>query len=348
MEKETAINLLTKIFNYFNPPSRWNFFLINPNQARAEQLYDTVMSTAKVLSVLASAVQHVKEAYLRSQSDQLLYQRSLVHTASVNSNSTEVTVKVGDIDGLLLLEPDVTSIANFPTSKATQPPVSETTIIEQPPNLKFRTGLKNQAKLMKLLAPHLPKGMMLGKAYDQGDCFFDALAQMLNRINNTDLNTTKYLRILCHDFYLHNKALVDSLNASDRCGLEMKDDYYLVQYTAQECEGLLNRRTLIWGRPNVEGKILCRVLSLEAIGVIEILEDPETQKPVISFQQVNQNNTKILSEAEAVIWLNNPKIPILVVEQNSLHFVPLLHESMSDRESLDQANEYSSTVRPKI
>ena len=195
---------------------------------------------------------------------------------------------------------------------------------------KLRTGIKNQENLMKLLASHLSKGMILGEAYNQGDCFFDALAQILNRINNTNFNSAKYLRKRCHDFYMenmNNKALVDQWNSSEYGKLDSKDDYYFVQYTAEECEQLFNGRVPIWGRPYVEGKILCRQLQLEAICVIEVLEDPDTKKPVLSFYLADQNNYKSLTEEAAGQWLRNPKIPIIVVEQNSFHFVPVIDKS---------------------
>ena len=80
-------------------------------------------------------------------------------------------------------------------------------------SIKPRKGLKNEVKLTQVLEQHLPAGLTLGKAHSQGDCFFDALAQCLNRMNNTDVNTDKYLRMLCHDYYEKNKAFVDKLNA---------------------------------------------------------------------------------------------------------------------------------------
>lgn len=188
-----------------------------------------------------------------------------------------------------------------------------------------RKALKNEEQLKVLLSKEIPAGLVLGKARDQGDCFFDALAQIVNGINSTDVNTDKYLRSLCHDFYLKNKELVDGWNASEFGGIDgQKDGYYMVQYTVDECEKDFNGRSPIWGRPNVEGRILCHQLNLEAICVIEILEDPATKQSVVSFHIANKDTYKSISDEEAQVWLKNPKIPTVVVDQNSLHFVPLL------------------------
>lgn len=191
-------------------------------------------------------------------------------------------------------------------------------------DIKLRKGLKNKDKFHELLIGNIPAGLVLGEAYDQGDCFFDALAQLVNRINNTDVNSDKYLRSLCHDFYSQNKKLVDEWNGHEFGGIEGQDYYYFVQYTMEECKRDFNNRSPIWGRPNVEGKILCRQLNLEAICVIEILEDPETKTPILSFNLADKDTYKSIDETEAEKWLKNPKIPTIVVEQKSLHFVPLL------------------------
>ncbi|ACP20976.1 hypothetical protein Aasi_1679 [Candidatus Amoebophilus asiaticus 5a2] len=63
-----------------------------------------------------------------------------------------------------------------------------------------RTGLKIDDSIKQKLLSDLP-GYILGTAYDNGDCFFDALAQCMNSINYTDVNTAKYLRTLCYEFY---------------------------------------------------------------------------------------------------------------------------------------------------
>lgn len=217
-------------------------------------------------------------------------------------------------------------------------------------SFKPRKALKNEQKLKAMLADEMPKGLKLGRAHDQGDCFFDSLAQSINQINKTTINTSKYLRRLCHDFYIENKELVDSWNATDFAGIDhQKDEYYFVQYTADECEENFHGRTPIWGRPNIEGRILCHQLKLQAILIIEISEHPANKKPVLSFHLATTDGYKSIGEEDAHVWLENCKIPALVVEQKSLHFVPLLsvdelnivsEQSISSIQELDDINEF--------
>ena len=223
-------------------------------------------------------------------------------------------------------------------------------------DLKQRKALKNAEKFKALLAAKIPKGLILGTAHDQGDCFFDALAQSMNQINQTTVNTDKYLRSECHDFYKKNKGLVDSWNAREFGGIDSrKDDYYFVQYTVDECKEHFHGKTPIWGRPNVEGKILCHQLNLEAICNIEILEDPESKQPIVSFHLATKDSYKSISEEEAQVWLKNPKIPSIVVEQSSLHFVPLLSKNKRleivtqlDRKFLDIKDSNTVNLNEKI
>ena len=187
-----------------------------------------------------------------------------------------------------------------------------------------RKGLKKESKLTQVLQQYLPTSLILGKAHAQGDCFFDALAQCLNRMNSTDVNTDKYLRMLCHDYYGKNKAWVDKLNLKDYGGVDKHDDYSMVQYTVEECEQNFHGRSPIWGRPYVEGIMLCNQLKLRGLCIIEILEHPETKQPIPSFHWVNKESYTTIDEREAKERLSNPEILTLVVEQNSLHFVPLM------------------------
>lgn len=191
--------------------------------------------------------------------------------------------------------------------------------------VEMREPLKNQQALIAYLSDQLSREIHLGTAKDDGDCFFDALAQLVNKIRKNDINTAKYLRTLCHEFYskADNKKLVDEWNKQDFGGAETKNDYWFVQYTASECERDFHGRAPIWGRPNVEGVILCKQLDLEAILVIEIFDNIDEKNIAIGFNLINQEKSRTIDEQEAQQWLDTPNIPVLVVTGNSLHFVPL-------------------------
>jgi tetratricopeptide (TPR) repeat protein len=202
-----------------------------------------------------------------------------------------------------------------------------TTTVEAQENInKTRTGLNLENSFQTALLSQLPEGCRLGTAYDNGDCFFDALGQCVDAINHTDVNTVKYLRMFCHDFYEKDKAFVDSLNQADYLGIDKgSEDYFFIQYTSKECEKFFNGRAPIWGRPWVEGQMLCKKLELKGILIIEVLRDPETGNPVISYHLTSQKEYKpSISEEEGQVLIQAGGIPIIINAQDSLHFVPLL------------------------
>ncbi len=186
----------------------------------------------------------------------------------------------------------------------------------------IRKGLKNKKMIMDHFAIQSINNITLGEAINDGDCFFDSLLQALKNTNK-DI-ALKKLRELCYSYYQANKQMVDDWNKADYGGIDKgKNEYYFVQYTAQECIKYFHDRAPIWGRPYVEGRILCHQLNLEGIGVIETLEDPETKNIVPSYHLVTKEGYKGIDEAKFKFYLQNKNIPCLVVEQGSLHFVPL-------------------------
>lgn len=99
--------------------------------------------------------------------------------------------------------------------------------------------LKKDNLIIEILSKQSQNGTTLGKAVDNGDCFFDSLAQAINRINSTDANSVKNLRCLYHDFYLENKQLVEKWNNSEYASIDRGiDDYYFVQYKCEEVDDI--------------------------------------------------------------------------------------------------------------
>ncbi|MHB9148240.1 MAG: pentapeptide repeat-containing protein [Candidatus Amoebophilus sp.] len=212
---------------------------------------------------------------------------------------------------------------------------------------KIRKGLRLETTFQEILLSHLPEGYKLGAAYDDGDCFFDALAQWVNIIKDTDVNDAKYLRTLCHEFYLQNKELVDSWNRSDYGGIAQgEDEYSMVQYTSEECERDFHGRPPIWGRPSIEGQMLCKKLKLEGILSIEVLKDPETGNPVISSHLNTQNEYRSsIDEKERKDLIESGNIPIIINVQDKLHFVPLLKVQLDHTPvQLEKGNQLARVV----
>ena len=102
-----------------------------------------------------------------------------------------------------------------------------------------RTGLDLTQDAYTALYNVLPENYKLGEAYDNGDCFFDALAQCLNKKNPTKKHTVKSLRKLCYQFYQNNKGLVNSWHEGDKSHIQSQStlaEYTNIQYTAEEAE----------------------------------------------------------------------------------------------------------------
>lgn len=167
---------------------------------------------------------------------------------------------------------------------------------------------------------NLPENLTVGHAIDNGGCFFDSLAQSLNFIRNTDEYSEKSLRILCYEYYRNNKIKVDAWNKADN----YKGNYNDVQFT--EAELLVRNRDKppIWGRPNVEGRILCEVLNIDKIFVIEIQRVP--MEDVVGFDDLvpcySISTKDGVFEQEELRYDEN--IPTVLSVAGELHFNPIL------------------------
>ena len=122
-------------------------------------------------------------------------------------------------------------------------------IVGNQENSRNRVGLKNiSIALLKNLC-HLPDTHQLGKAIDDGGCFFDALAQCLNEIHDSTEYTEKVLRKLCYQYYyasLANKSEVNEWNKKDFGGIDQDEDAYsIVQSTKPELDKNFNARSQV-------------------------------------------------------------------------------------------------------
>ncbi|ACE06104.1 hypothetical protein Aasi_0717 [Candidatus Amoebophilus asiaticus 5a2] len=184
----------------------------------------------------------------------------------------------------------------------------------------------SKADILSILHAELGTAYILGEAEDTGDCFFDALAQCLNRISNTNGRSIKSLRKLCHAYYLNNKEEVDKENQREHQGIDKgEEDYFFIQYTNDECEKHFKGRSPIWGRTGIEGPILCRQLGIEFI-VIEILKDEVDDNLISSYVLVKEDTVATIEIEDAKEIIQHINIPILVTWHGSRHFMPLFKE----------------------
>ena len=171
----------------------------------------------------------------------------------------------------------------------------------------------------------LPNGYLIGTAVDNGDCFFDALAQALNQIYNTQQHTIKTLRLHCHNFYRAHKDEVDQWNEADYQGIDRGDDYYFIQYTKFELDRDFNRRPPIWGRPEIEGRMLCHILQIPSIHLIELQPNPDGGQIMATHFSITAANRE--QQNDGCQYDNTT--PIIVIAKN--HFVPILQCSIGLR-----------------
>lgn len=180
------------------------------------------------------------------------------------------------------------------------------------PIKKFTQERKCKAALLNITG----KKYMVGKVQDNGDCFFDALAQSLNDLYHTDIHTIKYLRLLCYSYYQENKILNDDIFKQNKYAYQGKDNetdsYHMIQYTAEECDQNFNSSSLIGGKKEVEGVMLCNKLDLVGICFIKIFYDREKERVTITFFLADQTNIKPIDAEEAKNLINSETIPIII------------------------------------
>jgi len=174
-----------------------------------------------------------------------------------------------------------------------------------------------------LLEDQIPGDFDLPAAMDRGDCFFDAVAQGMNQIFNTSDWTAKRLRLAIEDYVKGNP---DSW-VQPTITKEEKWNEYLVRigYTADDIDkDIVLRGEPIWGRPRIEGRILCALYDIK-IHVFEALEMTEAHtdatQPIVMEQIVTQDKSISIENMEREAY-DDGQIIHLVCHRN--HFVLVL------------------------
>ncbi|MGL9779439.1 MAG: hypothetical protein ACR5K5_04230, partial [Wolbachia sp.] len=205
----------------------------------------------------------------------------------------------------------------------TREPIS---IFSRIKNAKDEEEKKKLNQLLETLRKKLPEGFKIGAAVGQGDCFFDSIAQGLNELKDKGLITdskgfsVKSLRENC-------KQYAQQVNQSKKgswLGNALKEESeklckYIprIEFTAEDVENAssdseiktLKLENAIWGRPEIEGKMICEKYSVK-IKIIE-LRDEEIDGVHVTKGRVGKGNT---------IYIANYRN----------HFVPLLSNIEKD------------------
>jgi hypothetical protein len=209
----------------------------------------------------------------------------------------------------------------------------------------LKKGLSNKGVLTDQdLVKALPKDKTwyFGKASDNGDCFYDTIAQLLNaNKNNNNIHSIKSLRKLCHDYI---QSLEDTQQANNwvKKAIEKdgSDDYEAhlatLRYTQEEMEEHKKNSFFtgyaIWGKPHVEGKILAEKLKIK-LHIIEFHKD-ESGMETITPMHLLVTADSVKQKDESDIDYHDKTIIHLAVYRN--HFVPVLPTSYLSKDSLEQ------------
>ncbi len=203
---------------------------------------------------------------------------------------------------------------------------------------------KKSSNLLDNLKSAYSEKLKIGAALKTGDCFFDSVAQGLNELKPGHRFTAKSLREDCADYAKNKKDsrwVFDEItkNIAEGCtvprigsnGNVMKDnqnniipdniasfDRYLKDIRSMATEA----SPPIWGRPGVEGRMICDKYEVEFY-IYSIEEDSQKvtvtkitahdDDPEVFIQDVNLDQLKI----------DNSKKTVGVVNYMQ-HFVPLL------------------------
>ncbi|GFY40399.1 uncharacterized protein TNIN_400281 [Trichonephila inaurata madagascariensis] len=165
----------------------------------------------------------------------------------------------------------------------TRKPISIFRLIKKTKNEEEKKKLN---QLLETLRKKLPEGFKIGAAVGEGDCFFDSIAQGLNELKDKGLITgskgfsVKSLRENCKQYAQQvNQSKKGSwLNSALKGEGEKLCEYIpRIEFTAEDIENtssgseikILKLKNAIWGRPEVEGKMICEKYSIK-IRIIEL------------------------------------------------------------------------------
>lgn len=208
--------------------------------------------------------------------------------------------------------------------------VRETKIQDEMQTVRARTGiLKSEDKHASTMKTALSTKYEIGTAYDKGDCFFDSVAQQLLAIGVTipgDLNQDgcKKIRVLCNQYLksdqskLWAKEKID--NDAKTGGQSFEICLATSAFTQPEMEtmkkGDIFSGLSTWGRPQIEGRIICEQFKIK-LHVVELSQSDDHQ--IVVHQLIDSTGSKTVSEDE----INLQDTNLVHIALYRSHYVPL-------------------------
>ena len=240
---------------------------------------------------------------------------------------------------------------------------------------------KKPSYLLDNLKSAYPRELKIGAAIKTGDCFFDSVAQGLNELNIKPDHyfTAKSLRKDCADYveqhgkqdsWAYKAVIKDAAIGGYFVALEgpygpIQDPKTKVNVIDEEKtfhEYLKDIKNMviesgsppIWGRPNVEGRMICDKYEVE-LYVYSIEED--SQKVTVTKITAHDDDPEFFIEGEDLdqLKMDNSKKTVGVVNYMR-HFVPLLsgisediteNQPISNEEIFGEVTEVPASEQPK-
>jgi hypothetical protein len=234
---------------------------------------------------------------------------------------------------------------------------------QEPKAPLFQANDKLASRIQELLKPY-----QFGMAADKGDCFFDSIAQGLRKkgihIPGLLPNDCKNIRRLCHEYFRQQERIKDSWlhkgtkDDANIGGQDYQTCLSTIRYTQPEMEDLNKQAKQdkiptrgmycglsTWGRPQIEGRIICEKLNI-SIHVIELItyEDEGVKQIAGEHRVVNSQGCKQVSEHE--IELNDPRLIHIAIYRN--HYVPIFPQQMANISATATSSTHTASLEPAM
>ncbi|KAG8174178.1 NB-ARC domain-containing protein [Wolbachia endosymbiont of Oedothorax gibbosus] len=191
----------------------------------------------------------------------------------------------------------------------------------------------------------LPENFEIGKAVGRGDCFFDAVVQGLKQLKPEMDFTVKSLRMVCKEFAQSQLDNGSSwLTKALKSETEPINEYLpRIEFTVSEIDKnleevkLLQLKSPIWGRTEIEGRIICKKYSIK----LHVIEKYNVEgKEIWAHQIVDESGSKSIGDINY-----DEANTIHIINNGNSHFEPILNtRNTAQVSSIDEKDENPEPV----
>lgn len=223
-------------------------------------------------------------------------------------------------------------------------------------NIRLRVPLfKNKKHSAETLYQQtlLKTELDIGIAYDEGDCFFDSLAQTMTAIGITipgDAKQEGYKRLrvwLSAELdELHklqpNNWVKTEMDKDITGGQRYMECLRNIAFTHQEMKA--NGRIATFGRMDIEGRFICEKFGIR-LHVIETLDDNGESQVVLNHYLIDSRGCQQVGTDNTIDY-NAPKTIHIALHRG--HFVPLLPKHVLEKDLADAVSMTAPTNAPTL